>query len=271
MTTVAFIGAGNMAKAIIGGMLSGGFAGEQIIAADPNADQLAEFSLQGVKTTSDNVAAIEAADIVVLAVKPQVMKQVCQPLAGAAQSKQPLFVSIAAGLPADTIAQWLGGNVAMARVMPNTPAMVGKGVSGLWAPATVAEAQRQTLTDIFNGTGLVQWVEDEAKLHDITAISGSGPAYFYLFIEAMAEKAQQYGFSEQEAKTLVAQTALGAAQMVLNSDDSPAQLKKNVMSPGGTTERAIATFESKGLPALVEEAMDACKARSETLAKALSD
>lgn len=271
MTTVAFIGAGNMAKAIIGGMLNGGFAGAQIIAADPNPDQLAEFAQQGVRTTSDNLAAIDAADIVVLAVKPQVMKQVCEPLAATAQAKQPLFVSIAAGLPANTIVNWLGGNLAMARVMPNTPAMVGKGVSGLWAPDSVTEAQRQTLTDIFAGTGLVQWVANEATLHDITAVSGSGPAYFYLFIQAMAEKAQAYGFSEQEAKILAAQTALGAAEMVLQSDDSPAQLKQNVMSPGGTTERAIATFENQGLPQLVADAMDACKARSETLAKALSD
>ncbi len=262
MSKQVFIGGGNMATAIIAGLIQQGRVPAEIAVADPSTERLAALAKQyAVRTQSDNHQALAEAEVLILAVKPQVMQQVCVSIASKVQERQPLIISVAAGLTAEQIEGWLGGNLAVVRVMPNTPAMVGAGMSGLWANERVNELQQQQAEQMFTAVGEVLVVNDQQQLHDITAISGSGPAYFYLFMEAMMEQAQAMGFDSRQAKRLVAQTALGAAQMVMEHG-KPGELKRNVMSPGGTTERAIKHFEEKGLPNLVAEAMLVCRERS---------
>lgn len=271
MSKQVFIGGGNMATAIIAGLINKGTVPADICVADPSSERLAVLAKQyAVRTVTDNHQALDAVDVLILAVKPQVMQQVCVSLASKVQEHKPLIISVAAGLPAELINGWLGGDLAVVRVMPNTPAMVGVGMTGLWANERVSAEQRQLAEDIFASVGEVLVVDDQQQLHDITAISGSGPAYFYLFMEAMTEQALAMGFDSRQAKRLVAQTALGAAQMVL-TQGKPGDLKRNVMSPGGTTERAIALFEAQGLPKMVVDAMQACRDRSVELADVLTD
>lgn len=263
---IAFIGAGNMARAIIGGLLENGFAATDIWASEPNAEHLQDLAEQGLNVTSDNGAAVAAADIVVLAVKPQVMKAVATDLAGAVQSRQPLVVSIAAGINLDALQRWLGGEVALVRCMPNTPSLVQTGASGLFANSRVSAEQRQQATTVLEAVGIALWVQSEAELDAVTAISGSGPAYYFLMMEAMTAAGVKLGLSEETARGLTLQTALGAARMASNSDVDPTELRRRVTSPNGTTERAINTFQAEGFEALVENALTACRDRSVELA-----
>lgn len=270
MTKHVFIGGGNMATAIVGGLIEQGMVPAQLCVTDPSSERLASLAkTYAVSTQMDNLEAIAQADVIVLAVKPQVMQSVCRQLAQRVQERQPLVISIAAGLPAELIEEWLGGPLPLVRVMPNTPAMVGMGASGLWANERVSREQQDLAEAMFAAVGRVQVVDSQDQLHAITAISGSGPAYFYLFMEAMIAKAQDLGFDAEQAQDLVCQTAMGAAQMV-QQFGNPGQLKQNVMSPGGTTEQAIARFEQDGLRNLVNQALDACHARSIELGQALA-
>ncbi|MDN3522627.1 pyrroline-5-carboxylate reductase [Halomonas ramblicola] len=269
-TRVTFIGAGNMASAIIGGMLESGFAADDVTATSPSDEMLAPVRERlGIHTSTDNATAVAAADVVVLAVKPQIMRQVCEGLRDAVQARRPLIVSVAAGLPADTLEQWLGGDLPVVRCMPNTPSLVGAGAAGLFANPRVSEAQRRLATELMEAVGLVEWVEDEALLEAVTAVSGSAPAYFFLMFEAMEEAGTRLGLPADTARRLAMQTAFGAAKMALASDTPPAELKRNVMSPGGTTERAIEHLEQAGLRRLMAEAMDACAARAREMADEL--
>lgn len=266
-TRVTFIGAGNMAGAIIGGMIDGGFAPADITATSPSDDLLAPVRKRyGVHTETDNAAAVAQADVVVLAVKPQVMQDVCAGLRDAVQARRPLIVSIAAGLPAEILEHWLGGELAVVRCMPNTPALVGAGASGLFANARVSAAQRRLATELMEAVGLVEWVEEESLLDAVTAVSGSAPAYFFLMFEAMEEAGVKLGLPAETARRLAMQTAFGAARMALASDKLPAELKRNVMSPGGTTERAIEHLENAGLRGIMGEALEACAARAREMA-----
>lgn len=266
---IAFIGAGNMARAIIGGLLENGFAASSIWAAEPDAARLEDLAAQGLNTTSDNRAAVAAADIVVLAVKPQIMKTVVNELAGAAQTHRPLFVSIAAGISLDALDRWLGGDVAVVRCMPNTPSLVQTGASGLFANARVSDLQREQATQVLEAVGVALWVQTEAELDIVTAISGSGPAYYFLMMEAMTAAGTRLGLSEETARGLTLQTALGAARMASSSDVDPTELRRRVTSPNGTTERAIKTFQAEGLEAMVEKAMTACRDRAVEMADEL--
>lgn len=266
---IAFIGAGNMARAIIGGLLENGFAAANIWAAEPDASRLQDLAEQGLKTTSDNNEAVAAADMVILAVKPQIMQAVASELADAAQKHQPLFVSIAAGISLDALDRWLGGNAAVVRCMPNTPSLVQTGASGLFANALVSEQQRNLATQAMEAVGIALWVQNEAELDVVTAISGSGPAYYFLMMEAMTAAGTQLGLSEATARGLTLQTALGAARMASSSDVDAAELRRRVTSPKGTTEQAILTFQAEGLEAIVEKAMVACRDRAEAMAAEL--
>jgi len=208
--------------------------------------------------------------MVVLAVKPQAMADVCRDIAPIAQNTRPLMVSIAAGLGADTLDEWLGGGLPIVRVMPNTPSLVGKGAAGLFASESVTSAQKKMVQSVFEGIGIAVWVEDEALLHGVTALSGSGPAYFFLMLEALEAAATDAGVSAETARQLAIQTMAGAAEMAAKSEHDPAQLKKNVMSPGGTTEQAVNTFEEGEMRALVKKAYNAAYKRSEEMAKELA-
>ncbi len=262
---IAFIGAGNMARAIIGGLLENGFAAANIWASEPDASRLQDLAEQGLNTTTDNTAAVAAADMVVLAVKPQVMQAVVADLAAAAQEHKPLFVSIAAGISLEALDRWLGGNAAVVRCMPNTPSLVQTGASGLFANERVSELQRTQATQALEAVGIALWVQNEAELDVVTAISGSGPAYYFLMMEAMTAAGAKLGLSEETARGLTLQTALGAARMASSSDVDAAELRRRVTSPKGTTEQAILTFQAEGLEAIVEKAMVACRDRAEAM------
>ncbi|HTN33802.1 MAG TPA: pyrroline-5-carboxylate reductase [Marinobacter sp.] len=270
--TISFIGAGNMASAIIGGMLASGYKAASIWASAPDEEQLQSIQKKfGINTTADNHRCVQQADVVVLAVKPQVMRDVCRDIAPVVQSGQPLMASIAAGLTTETLDKWLGGNTALVRVMPNTPSLVGKGAAGLFANARVQDDQKNVVESVFNSIGSALWVDDENLLHGVTALSGSGPAYFFLMLEALEEAATKTGLPAGTARQLAIQTMAGAAEMAARSEYDPARLKRNVMSPGGTTEQAINAFEEGGLRDLVSRAYNAAFKRSEEMAKELAD
>lgn len=269
--TISFIGAGNMASAIIGGMLDSGFKAGNIWASAPNDDHLQAIRKRfGISVTTDNRYCAQQADMVVLAVKPQAMANVCRDIAPIAQNTRPLMVSIAAGLGTDTLDEWLGGGLPIARVMPNTPSLVGKGAAGLFANTSVTSDQKKMVQSVFEGIGIAVWVEDEALLHGVTALSGSGPAYFFLMLESLEAAATEAGVNPETARLLAIQTMAGAAEMAAKSEHDPAQLKKNVMSPGGTTEQAVNTFEEGGMRNLVKKAYNAAYKRSEKMAKELA-
>lgn len=266
--TIVFIGAGNMASAIFGGMIDGGYSADAIIATSPDEFLLAPLRERyGIRTQTDNAAAVSEADVVVLAVKPQIMRQVCEPIREAAQERKPLILSVAAGLEAGTLEGWLGGKLAVIRCMPNTPSLVAAGASGLFANSCVSAEQRELASELLSAVGLVEWVNDESLLNAVTAVSGSGPAYFFLFFEAMEEAGVKLGLPRETARRLALQTGFGAASMALQSEYEPAQLKRNVMSPQGATERTIQHFEDAKLRQIVEGAMQACAARAQEMAK----
>ncbi|MGD8266043.1 MAG: pyrroline-5-carboxylate reductase [Chromatiales bacterium] len=268
--TIAFIGAGNMAGALIRGLLQDGHPAERIIAVDPDRQKLDVFSSEsGINCTTDNAAAVSAADIVVLAVKPQIVASVAQDLASAVQKQQPLVISVAAGIRIEHLEHWLGPDCAIVRTMPNTPAMLQAGATGLFASVRVSEEQRSLAESLMRAVGITIWVEHEGLIDAVTALSGSGPAYFFLFMEQMIRSARKLGLGDEEATLLTLQTALGAARMALESDDSPATLRAKVTSPGGTTEQAIRVFEQEGLERIVKQAMTAARDRSIELSSQL--
>ncbi len=271
-STISFIGAGNMASAIIGGMLDNGYQAGNIWVSAPDDSHLQALRDRfGVSVTTDNRHCAQQADMVVLAVKPQVMAEVCRDIAPVVQNTRPLMVSIAAGLASDTLDGWLGGGLPLVRVMPNTPSLVGKGAAGLFANAAVTAEQKTMVQSVFESIGSALWVEDEEQLHGVTALSGSGPAYFFLMLEALEAAATKAGIAPKTARELAIQTMAGAAEMAARSEHDPAQLKRNVMSPGGTTERAINTFEDGGMRGLVQKAYNAAFERSQEMSKELAD
>lgn len=268
---ICFIGAGNMANAIVGGLVSQGLDADNITATAPEQSHLSTIAERwGIHTTTDNQAAAASADVIVLSVKPQVLKAVCEGLQGSL-SHQPLIISIAAGIEMASIQAWLGASLPIVRCMPNTPSQMQMGASGLIANNFVSAEQKQVAEALFTAIGLVDWVAEEALMHAVTALSGSGPAYIFMLIEAMEAAAVKQGIESETARKLAAQTVAGAAAMVLGNDIAPAQLKRNVMSPGGTTERAIQVFEERGLMTIVDEAMQAAADRSVSLSAELTE
>ncbi|NBG90696.1 pyrroline-5-carboxylate reductase [Pseudomonas sp. 9.1(2019)] len=265
---IAFIGAGNMASSLIGGLLAKGLDAAQIRASDPGAETRARVSAEhGIELFADNAQAVQDADVIVIAVKPQVMKAVCQDLRAHLEPHQ-LLISIAAGITCTSLQNWLG-NQPLVRCMPNTPALLGKGVSGLFATAAVTTEQRQQAEDLLSAVGIAVWVDTEVQIDAVTAVSGSGPAYFFLLIEAMADAGVKLGLPREVAKQLAEQTALGAAHMAVASDVDAAELRRRVTSPAGTTEAAIKSFQADGFAASVEKALSAAAHRSAEMAEQL--
>ncbi|MGD8911991.1 MAG: pyrroline-5-carboxylate reductase [Candidatus Thiodiazotropha sp.] len=269
---ITFIGGGNMATSLINGLIADGYDKQRITVSDPDAEKLAQLAARcGIHTLSDNNSAVSQAEVVVLAVKPQVLKQVAQDLAETIQQIKPLVISIVAGVKEAHLRNWLGGEVALVRSMPNTPAMIQSGATGLHAGPEVSNVQRSQAESILRAVGLTRWVEDESMMDAVTAVSGSGPAYFFLVMEAIEATACKMGLDEDTARLLTLQTALGAARMALESSDSPAILRQKVTSPGGTTERALEILEEGELRTLFDNALQGARERSAELSKMLGE
>ncbi|RLQ20928.1 pyrroline-5-carboxylate reductase [Seongchinamella sediminis] len=265
--TIAFIGAGNMANSIVGGLVEAGHPADHIRAADPYPESLARLQQVAPVTACDsNNAAVAGADVIILAVKPQVMAEVCTGIAASLEANA-LVISIAAGITINSLQSWLGETTAIVRCMPNTPALLGCGASGLFANEQVSEAQRAHAGQVLAAVGLVSWVPREKDLDAVTALSGSGPAYFFLFMEAMIAAAEAQGLERDTATQLAQQTALGAARMALESDVDLVELRRRVTSPGGTTQAAVESFEAAGLRQVVSTAMQAAADRADEMAR----
>lgn len=270
---IAFIGGGNMAAALIGGMVKDAPEGARpsIVVADPNEDRRRSLVDQlGVEATADNHAAIEGAQLVVLAVKPQVMQSVAEDLAPSLAAGQ-LVVSIAAGIPVVALQSWLDGHAAVVRAMPNTPSMVGCGATGLFAAEAVSREQRSDAESLMRAVGVVQWLDEESQIDEVTALSGSGPAYAFYLMEAMQAAAEDLGMAPDVARLLTLETVYGAAKLALAADEPPAELRRRVSSPGGTTERAIAELEKSGVRDAFARAVRASRDRSRELAAKVGD
>ncbi|MTI14966.1 pyrroline-5-carboxylate reductase [Sansalvadorimonas verongulae] len=269
--TLAFIGAGNMAGSIIGGLVKNGWPATNIIASEPSPEKIQQLSEElGIQTTSDNDHAVLNADIVILAVKPQIMQVVVEPLAASFQKSRPLLVSVAAGIPEASLNEWAGGDMPVVRCMPNTPALMQLGVSGLYANSQVTDEQKALTEKVMNAVGITLWVDTEEGIDDVIAVAGSAPAYFFLLMESIIEAGEKMGVDKETATRMVTQTALGAAAMAKESDVDVAELRRRVTSPGGTTEQAILTFEKGGMRTLVDDAMSACKKRAKMMAEEYS-
>ncbi len=267
--TIAFIGGGNMARSLIGGLIARGTAAADIRVSEPVEtlrDALAHDF--GVCVGSDNAGAASGAGLWLLAVKPQVMRAVCEALAPLAQAERPLVVSIAAGITAAQLLRWLGGDVAVVRAMPNTPALLGAGVTGLFGSTEVDASGRERAVNLLASAGKTVWIDDEARMDAVTAVSGSGPAYIFLLAEAMETAALAEGLPAEAARTLVLETVLGAARMLTESGEDPAELRRRVTSPGGTTQAAIETFEAGGFRTPVAAAIRNATGRGKQLSAA---
>ena len=270
--SIAFIGAGNMASSIFGGLIEDGWPKNKIWATARSEATLEKVKNQyGVQVTPDNHQAVRQSEIVVLCVKPQMMKAVLQDLAPTLKEAKPLLISVAAGINLDSLQTWAGSHLPIVRCMPNTPALLRCGVSGLFANE-LANAEQKAVTDtIFKAVGMALWVDNENLIDSVIAVSGSGPAYYFLFMEAMTEVGTRLGFDRETAEQLTLQTALGAAKMAVGSDVDARELRRQVTSPGGTTEQAIKAFQTGGLEQLVEQAMQAAVDRAAEMTRQLAD
>ncbi len=272
--TITFIGAGNMARSLIAGMIqestSQAGSAHNIRISDPNESQLTSITENwaSINSYANNAEAIDGADVVVLAVKPQVMQMVCEPLQDDFKRQNPLIISIAAGVNLENLEKWLGDySAAVVRCMPNTPSLVQSGMTGLYANKQVSEEQRNLAESIMRAVGSTLWLDNEDLMDTVTAVSGSGPAYFFLVMEAMQDAAQKMGLNAEDARLLVLQTAFGAAKLALESSDDASILRQRVTSKGGTTEAALKKLVDGGLPSIFEEALVAAAIRSKELSK----
>jgi len=262
MTKLAFMGAGNMTHAIIGGLIEDGFDVADICAADPAESQLQDLKARGIDTTTSNLDGAADADVIIICVKPDVVETLARKIAPATSGK--LFISIAAGITTDSLSAWLESTTVI-RCMPNTPSMVKRGMTGLFAPASVTREQQQTADSVLSAIGKTYWFDDEESLDIVTAVSGSGPAYFCYIIEVLQLAAEAQGLSAEASKQLVLNTALGAAEMAIQASDSVSDLRQKVTSPGGTTAAALAILEESGVEAIFANAVSAARKRSEEL------
>ena len=259
---IAFIGGGNMARSLIGAQRARGVPPAAIRVAEPHAQAREALAREfEVATFADNAEAVTGAECVLLAVKPQMMRTVCAGLAGPLRGAGPLVISIAAGIRLVQLEHLLGTRHAIVRCMPNTPALVGAGATGLCANGNVTAGQRVLAESILDAAGIVRWIDDEAQMDTVTALSGSGPAYFFLLVEAMENAAVELGLPRDTARALAAQTCLGAGHMLADGDETAAELRKRVTSPHGTTAAALDAFEQGGFRALVSKALAAARAR----------
>ena len=264
---IGFIGAGNMARSLIGGLTASGIKSENIYTTDLSDEAKSALSNDfSVNTLSSNQELVDLCDVIVFAVKPQVLKEVATAIKAKDAS---LYLTIAAGITSESLNNWLGSNKAIVRSMPNTPSLVLAGASGLFANSSASEEQKEIAESILRAVGLTVWVENETQLDAVTAVSGSGPAYFFMVMEAMEKAGVELGLSAETARLLAIQTGFGSTKLALEMDDSPEDLRQKVTSPGGTTEQAIRMFEEQGLIDIFSKAMKAAHDRAEELAKEL--
>ncbi|QKT04240.1 pyrroline-5-carboxylate reductase [Ectothiorhodospiraceae bacterium 2226] len=269
-TTIGFIGAGNMAGSLIGGLIADGVAPQTLWAADPNAERLTALGVaDGLQLTTDNRAVAEAADVLVLAVKPQVVRAVLEGLRAPLAARRPLVISVAAGVRLEALRRWAGCDLPLVRAMPNTPALVQSGATALVAGPHVDRALRNRAESVMRAVGMVLWLDDEAQMDAVTALSGSGPAYFFLLMEAIQRAGERLGLPAETARLLTLETAFGAAKMALESDVDAATLRARVTSPGGTTERAVGVLIEQNFEEIMYQALSAAAARSRELADIL--
>ncbi|WP_349919715.1 pyrroline-5-carboxylate reductase [Aeromonas veronii] len=262
---LAFIGAGNMSRSIIAGLIQAGYPADCILAANPSRPKLDELASQfGIRVTQDNTEAARAADAIVLAVKPQLMATMLTELVARVGSLEgKLLISIAAGIRVERLQEMAGGHSRIVRAMPNTPSLLGLGMTGLYAPAAIGQDDRNFAEQMMQSVGKTLWTEQEAGINGVIAAAGSAPAYFFLFMQAIAEEAEAMGFSPEQARLLVQQTALGAAAMVERNPELSLQtLREQVTSKGGTTAEAVKTFQEQGLMPLTARAMQAAVTRA---------
>jgi pyrroline-5-carboxylate reductase len=266
--SIGFIGGGNMARSLIGGLIAAGAPASTLRVADPITEIREALAADfGISTSDDNQALVNHSDVVVLAVKPQVLRGVATALEPTREGQ--LFLTIAAGIRTATLANWLGSQAPIVRAMPNTPALVQSAATGMYAAPGVNEQQRNSAESIMRAAGLVLWVQDEALMDAVTALSGSGPAYFFLVMEAMEQAGQALGLPAETARLLTVQTAFGAARLALEIEEDPAQLRQNVTSPGGTTEQAIRVLQEGKLADVFNQALRAARDRAMELADQL--
>lgn len=269
---ITFIGCGNMGRSLIGGLIRNGYPADLVIGADIDKQKLELAAEQfGIETSNDNKLAIKDADVIVLAVKPQSLKETLLELQHQLVRSKPLLVSIAAGIRLTDITKWSGSDFAVVRVMPNTPALVNSGAAALCSNRFVNPAQGEIAEMIMRSVGVTIWVQDEKLMNTVTALSGSGPAYFFYFMELIEKGAVELGLSNEQARLLTLETALGAAKMALESEHDLQELRKHVTSPGGTTEAALHVLEKGKLEALISKAMRAAYERSEELGQMFGD
>lgn len=270
-SNIAFIGGGNMARSLIGGLVAGGVKPDSLWVSDPAAEQLSQLQSKfGINVCADNAQAAAQAEILVLAVKPQIMADALEPMRESVQANQPLVLSIAAGITTSAITHWLGGNIPVVRAMPNTPALVGAGASALYANTAVNPAQKDKAESILRAVGIVQWVDKEELMDAVTALSGSGPAYFLTLMEALEAAGKSLGLPTDAARLLTLQTAYGAAKMALESADSPSTLRERVTSPGGTTQAALESLATADLTSVFKTALTAARDRGQAISKEFS-
>jgi pyrroline-5-carboxylate reductase len=266
--TLAFIGAGNMGRAIIGGLVQGGWPATRVRVADADPAAVSRLGeTQGTVSCASNLEAVTGASVVVLAVKPQQMRNVATELAPALAATRPLVLSIAAGITTQALGQWLGSDAAIVRSMPNTPALIRQGTSALFANPAVSSAQRTLAGTIMGAVGSVHWLADESLMDAVTALSGSGPAYIFRVIEALEEAGTALGLPPALARALALETTAGAGALAAASTFAPGELRAQVTSRGGTTERALAVLNEGGLAALLARALVAARDRSQSLAE----
>ena len=269
-SNIAFIGGGNMARSLIGGLVSAGTPSRTISVSEPQAELRNNLQEDfGINVHADNISAATGARVIVLAVKPQVLQEVVVPLGSLVAEHQALLVSVAAGITAPSIERWAGSQPALVRVMPNTPALVGAGISALYANKNVDEDQRKLAETIMSAVGKTVWIQNESLMDTVTAVSGSGPAYFFYVMQAIKDAAVTEGLDAETARLLTLETALGAARLALESAEDPGTLQKRVTSPGGTTEAAINVLDSSGVSDTFQNAVSAARARGGELAKLL--
>ncbi len=270
MTRVAFIGGGNMARSLIGGLLKTGVAPATISVAEPRADGRQALGRDfGVACFAENRLAVAEAEVIVLAVMPQVMPAIHGDLHDILQRNRPLLISIAAGVRLDQLERWFGAGLPIVRCMPNTPALIGSGATGLCANSRVSPAQKAQAQHILDAAGLTRWIDDEALMDTVTAISGSAPAYFFALVEALEEAGVVQGLPRDTARALAAQTCFGAGRMLTEGGEDPAELRRRVTSPNGTTQAALESFSADELPRVVARAVAAATQRGAELAAEL--
>ena len=263
---IAFIGAGNMAGSLIDGLLAHGHPADKVRASTRSEASATRVSEQyGISCGTDNQALASWAEVLVLAVKPQMMRDTCEALVHDLDH-QPLVISVAAGITTDLMDKWLGGNRAIVRSMPNTPSALHAGATGLYANALVTEQQRQLAQQLLSAVGIAEWVEDEALMDAVTAVSGSGPAYYFLMMELMEKAGTELGLDADTARRLTIQTALGAARMAAEGEYDPSELRRRVTSKNGTTDRAITTFLNEGLEDTIRKGMAGARDRGREMA-----